>query len=403
MKFNRILAALVSSTVFAAPAWAQAQGPIKIGVITDLSGIYSSLSGPGTVTAVRMAVEDFGGKVLGQPIEVMSADSQNKADIASTKAREWIDVNKVNVLMDFMDSSVGLAVVKVAAEKNVIALVTGAGSARFTNEDCSKVSVQYTWDTYAMANNTGYALAKEGGKSWYLLAVDNAFGKALETDLNKVLAANGAKMNGSARHPIGNSDFSSFMLQAQTSRADVIGLGQGGRDAQNAVKAASEFGLTKDGKQKLAAFAMFTTDVQSVGLDKTQGLYLTEAFYWDLNDETRAWSKRFEAKTGKMPSAIQAGNYSAAMHYLKSVAAAGTTDTEAVMKKMRDTPINDFFAKNGRIREDGRMVHDMYLMQVKKPSESKGTWDLYHVRQTVPGEKAFQPLADSRCQLLTKK
>jgi branched-chain amino acid transport system substrate-binding protein len=376
--------------------------PIRIGVITDMSGIYSDLSGPGTIAAIKMAVADFGGKVLGRPIEVMVADSQNKADIASAKAREWIDTNNVNVLMDFMDSSVGLAVVGVAAEKNIPALVTGAASARFTNEDCTKVTVHYVWDTYAMANAVGTAITKDGRKKWFALTVDNAFGKTMLSDLTETIQNNGGKLVGSTKHPIGALDFSSFLLTAQNSGADVIGLAQGGRDAQAAIKTAVEFGIGQSAEQTLAAFALFSPDVHAVGLRTMQKLYLVEPFYWDLNEETRAWSASFAEVMGRPPTGIQAGNYSATLHYLRAVEAAGTTGTDSVMRKMKELPINDMFAKNGRIREDGRMIHDMYLMQVKSPSESNGPWDLYHIRQTVPGDTAFQPLSKSRCPLVNK-
>ena len=399
--------ALVIYVVSALPLSASAQGrseePIRIGILTDTSGIYADLSGRGSVTAIEMAVEDAGGKVLGKPIEVLSADTHNKPDNAAAKAREWIDTRNVNVLMDFMDSSVGLAVVHVAAEKNVPAIVVGAASTRFTNENCTKTSVHYAWDTYAVANSTGRAIVKEGGKKWFILAVDNAFGKTIEADLTKTILSSGGQVAGGTKHPIGALDFSSFIVSAQSSGADVIALGQGGKDAQSAIKTAAEFGVGRDGKQRLASFALFSTDVQAVGLQAMQNLYLTEAFYWDLNDETRAWSSRFEKKFGKPPTAIQAGNYSAARHYLRAVDAAGTTETEAVMRAMKELPINDFFATNGRIRADGRMIHDMYLVQVKSPAESKGPWDIYNVRQTIPGDFAFQPLNESRCPLLHKE
>jgi branched-chain amino acid transport system substrate-binding protein len=374
-----------------------ASTPIRIGVITDMSGIYSDLSGPGTVAAIKMAVADFGGKVLGRPIEVLVADSQNKAD-----TREWIDTSNVKVLMDFMDSSVGLAVVGVAADKNVPALVTGAASARFTNEDCTKVTVHYVWDTYAMANAVGTAMTRDGRKTWFVLAVDNAFGKTLVSDLTETVQANGGKVVGSVKHPIGALDFSSFLLSAQNSGAEVVGLAQGGRDAQAAIKTAAEFGVGHTKEQTLAAFAMFSTDVYAVGLRTMQNLYLVEPFYWDLSEETRAWSAKFAKIVGRPPTGIQAGNYSAALHYLRAVEAAGSTETDSVMRKMKELPINDMFAKNGRIREDGRMIHDMYLVQVKSPSESSGPWDLYHVRQTVLGDTAFQPLSKSGCAFLKK-
>jgi branched-chain amino acid transport system substrate-binding protein len=403
MKYARRASSLLALLLCAST---YAQGPaeaVRIGVLTDLSGTYSDLSGSGTVAAVKMAVADFGGKVLGRPVEVLSADHQNKADIAANKAREWIDVNKVDVLMDFMDSASGLAAVRIAAQKNRIAIVNGAASTRFTNEECTPVTIHYTWDTYSSANGTGYAISKEGGDSWFFITADYAFGASLEKDAGAIVRANGGKVVGSVRHPLGAADFSSFVLQAQSSGAKVIGLANGGRDAQNSIKSAAEFGVMKSPKYKLAALAAFITDIRSLGLEKTQGIYSTEAFYWDYSDETRAWANRFFKITGKMPTAIQAGNYSSATQYLKAVQAAGTTDTETVMKKLKEMPINDFFAKNGRIREDGRMVHDMYLVQVKQPSESKGPWDIYKVKQVIPGDKAFQPLSTSRCPLVAAK
>ena len=394
------MAATLMLSVTASPASAADADPIRIGVLTDLSGKYADLSGAGTVTAIKMAVADFGGKVLDRPIEVMVADHQNKPDVAAAVAREWIDQKHVQVLMDFMDSAAGLAVVKVAAQKNTISIVNGAASTRFTNEDCTPFSVHYTWDTYATANGTGYAVARSGGKSWYIIAADYAFGKSLTEDVSNVVKANGGTVVGVARHPLGTTDFSSYIVQAQQSGADVMAFATAGRDVQNAIKAASEFGLTRSGKQKIAALAIFTTDIRSIGLQATQGLYATEAFYWDQNAQTRAWSQRYFKLTGNMPTAMQAGNYSSTMHYLQAVQAAKTDNATAVMAKMREMPINDFFATNGHIRADGRMVHDMLLVQVKKPSESTGSWDIYNVRQVIPGDQAFQPLSASRCALL---
>ncbi|NDZ17765.1 ABC transporter permease [Variovorax sp. WS11] len=388
------VAALISSS---APAQDAASEPVRIGVLTDLSGGYSDLTGAGSVKAVQMAVADFGGKVLSRPIEVLSADHQNKVDVAATKVRQWFDVEKVNMVNDLMNSAVAIAVTKVAAEKNRIAIVNGAGTDALTNEECTPVTIHYAWDTFAMASGTAYAVASQGGKSWYFVTADYAFGKALEANASKVVADNGGKSLGSARHPLAASDFSSFMLQAQSSGAQVVALANGGQDVQNSLRSASEFGLTKSGKQRLVALAVFNTDISAVGLRATQGILATEAFYWDLNDETRAWSQRFFKETGKMPTAMQAGDYSSTAHYLKAVAAAGTTETSAVLKKMRELPVNDFFAKNGRIRDDGRFVHDVYLVQVKRPEESKSKWDIYKVMQTIPGDAAFQPISRSRC------
>ncbi|WP_292931720.1 ABC transporter substrate-binding protein [Noviherbaspirillum sp.] len=375
---------------------------VKIGILTDMSGLYSDLSGEGSVAAAKMAVEDFGGKVLGKPIEVISADHQNKSDVAAGKAREWFDAQKVDMINDLVTSSTALAVVDIAKQKNRIAIINGAGATRLTNESCTPNSIHYSWDTYALANGTANAVVKQGGDAWYFITADYAFGHSLEKDSSDVIKANGGKVLGSAKHPLNASDFSAFLLQAQSSGAKIIGLANAGGDAVNAIKAANEFGIGKSGKQHLASLLLTINDIHSLGLNVAQGLYGTEAFYWDLNDETRAWSKRFAAKMKKMPNMIHAGVYSSTMHYLKAIQAAGTDEAGAVMKKMKETPINDFFAKNGKIREDGRMVHDMYLVQVKKPSDSKGAWDYYNVKAVIPGDQAYQPLSKSACPLVKK-
>ena len=371
---------------------------VKIGVLTDMSGVYSDLAGAGAVDAVNMAVEDF--KKREKPafaIEVVSADHQNKGDIASNKAREWFDRDKVDIITDLVTTSTALAVMKVAKEKNRLVIVSGAGSTRITNEDCNDVTVHWTYDTYALANGTAKAVVKQGGKTWFFLTADYAFGLSLEKDATDVVLANGGKVLGSVRHPFPGTDFSSFLLTAQASGAQVIGLANAGADTTNSIKQAAEFGITP--KQLLAGLLMFITDVHSLGLKATQGMYLTEAFYWDMNDETRAWSKRFFERQKKMPTMDDAGLYSAVTHYLRAVKATGTDDTQKVMAAMKKTPINDLFAKKGFIRDDGRMVHDVYLMQVKKPEESKYAWDYYWVRQTIPGDEAFQPLSRSKCPL----
>jgi branched-chain amino acid transport system substrate-binding protein len=402
---NRILIFAVALAL-AAPAHAQgdrvSDGVVRIGLILDMSGLYSDITGEGSVTAARMAIEDFGGKVLGRPIEVVYADHQNKPDIAAGKAREWFDTAKVDALMDVAASAPALAVVEVARQKNRIAVFNGPGSVRLTNEACSPVTVHWAYDTFALANVTGKAVVKNGGDSWFFLTADYAFGHALEKDTTEVVKADGGKVLGAARHPLNSSDFSSYLLQAQSSGAKVIGLANAGGDLINSVRAASEFGITKSGKQSLAGLLVYINDIHSLGLQATQGLLLTEAFYWDLNDDTRKWSKRFFERMRKMPNMSQAGVYSATMHYLRAVQAAGTDESGAVVAKMRATPINDFFAKNGRIRADGRMVHDMYLFQVKKPEESKSPWDYYTLRGTVPADQAFQPLAKSACPLVKK-
>jgi branched-chain amino acid transport system substrate-binding protein len=402
MKKTISIACTAALATLSAGAHAQVSGGVvKIGVLTDLSGTYSDLAGSGAVLATKMAVEDFIAKEKPNfKIEVVSADHQNKADIASNKAREWFEREGVDTATELVTTSVALAVMKVAKEKDRIALMSGPASTPITNEQCNDVTVHYTYDTYALANGTAKAVTKQGGKSWFFLTADYAFGQALEKDASAVVTANGGKVLGSVRHPFPGSDFSSFLLKAQSSGAQVIGLANAGADTTNAIKQAAEFGITPT--QSLAGLLMFITDIHSLGLKTTQGMYLTEGFYWDLNDETRAWSKRFFGVQKKMPTMVQAGQYSSVYHYLKAVKAAGTDDTKKVMAQMKKMPINDFFAKNGQIREDGRMVHDMYLMQVKKPADSKYPWDYYHVRQTIPAAEAFQPLAQSRCPLVKK-
>ncbi|NML28707.1 ABC transporter substrate-binding protein [Zoogloea dura] len=376
-------------------------GVVKIGVLTDLSGTYSDLAGSGAVLATKMAIDDFIAKEKPDfKIEMVSADHQNKADIASNKAREWFEREGVDTATELVTTSVALAVMKIAKEKDRIALMSGPASTPITNEQCNDVTVHYTYDTYALANGTAKAVTKQGGKNWFFLTADYAFGQALEKDASAVVTANGGKVLGSVRHPFPGSDFSSFLLKAQASGAQVIGLANAGADTTNAIKQAAEFGITPT--QALAGLLMFITDIHSLGLKTTQGMYLTEGFYWDLNEETRAWSKRFFGVQKKMPTMVQAGQYSSVYHYLKAVKAAGSDDTKKVMTQMKKMPINDFFAKNGQIREDGRMVHDMYLMQVKKPAESKYPWDYYNVRQVIPAAEAFQPLSQSRCPLVKK-
>lgn len=403
--FQKKLTAVACAAAFCAlSAGAQAQvsdGVVKIGVLTDMSGAYSDLSGAGAVLATRMAIDDFiAQEKPAFKIEMVSADHQNKGDIAANKAREWLEREKVDVVTELVTTSTALAVMKIAKEKNRIALVNGAASTRITNEDCNDVTVHYTYDTYAVANGTAKAVVKQGGKSWFFLTADYAFGHSLEKDASDVVNANGGKVLGSVRHPFPGSDFSSFLLKAQSSGAQVIGLANAGTDTTNSIKQAAEFGITP--KQSLAGLLMFITDIHSLGLKTAQTMYLTEGFYWDLNPETRAWSKRFFEKHKRHATMVQAGQYSSVTHYLKAVKATGTDDTAKVMAQMKKTPVNDFFAKNGTIRDDGRMVHDMYLLQVKKPDESRYPWDYYHVRQTIPAAEAFQPLSASRCPLVKK-
>jgi branched-chain amino acid transport system substrate-binding protein len=374
---------------------------VKIGVLTDMSGQFSHESGEGAVTAVRMAVEDFGGKVLGKPVEVIVADHQNKADIAAALARRWFDADKVDMIANLINSSIALGVSQVAREKNRIAIINGSGASRLTNDACTPNSIHYAYDTYALARGTGTALMRAGRKSWYFLTADYAFGHGLEADTSAVVKAMGGEVVGATRYPIETYDQSSFLLQAQASKAQVVALAGSGNVLVNAVKSAQEFGIQKGG-QTLAGLLVWDTDLKSLGLSTTQGLILTTAFYWDRDDDTRAWSRRFYERMKRMPHMGDAGDYSSTMHYLKAIAAAGTDEAQAVMTRMRELPINDFFAKNGRIREDGRMVHDMYVYEVKKPSESTGEWDYYKLRETIPGDEAFRPLKDSVCPLVRK-
>ena len=395
------LAAAMLTAVMAGATAQVSNDAVKIGVITDLSGLYSDLSGQGSITAARMAIDDFGKTVLGKPIELLTADSHNKADVAATKAREWIDQQHVDVLMDLVPTNAALAVMDIAAQKNKLAIVVGSASSTITNEKCTATSVHWMYDTYSSSVGTGKALLKRGGDSWYFLTADYAFGKSLEKDVSDVVTAGGGKVLGAARHPLNSNDFSSFLMQAQGSKAKVIGLANAGGDAVNAVKQAGEFGIATKGVV-VAPLLMFISDVHAIGLKYAQDMYLTEGFYWDYNDDTRAWSRRFFAIQKKMPTMAQAGMYSAVTHYLKAVKAAGTDDTAAVMKKMRELPVNDVIIPKGTLRADGRMVHDMLLLQVKKPAESKSPWDYYKVVDVIAANEAFRPLAQSGCPLVKK-
>ena len=398
------LAALLSVTALCAHAApvAISDDVVKIGLILDMSSLYADVTGPGTVAAAQLAIADFGGKVLGKPIEVVFADHQNKADVAASKAREWFDRDKVDAILDVAASGPALAVAQVAKEKNRIAVFSGPGSSRLTNDSCTAVTVHYAYDTFALANSTARAVVANGGDSWFFLTADYTFGTTLEKDATDVVIANNGKVVGSIRHPLNASDFSAFLLRAQASGAKVVGLANAGGDTINAIKGAREFRLTADGKRRLAGLLVYINDVHTLGLDAAQGMLLTTGFYWDRNDATRKWSRRYFEKMKKMPNMSQAGTYSAVMHYLKAVQAAGTDETAAVMAKMKEMPINDMYATNGRIRADGRMVHDMYLYEVKKPAESEYPWDYYKLASTIPGDKAFQPLAASGCALLKK-
>jgi branched-chain amino acid transport system substrate-binding protein len=397
--------ALAAGLALAGPAYAQTKisdDVVKIGVLTDMSGQFSHEAGDGAVTAVKMAVEDFGGTVLGKPIEVIVADHQNRNEVAIAKAREWYDVGKVDMIANLINSSIALAVTNVAQEKNKIAIVNGSGSSRLTGDSCTPNSIHYAYDTYALAQGTGKALIKEGLNSWYFLTADYAFGHALEADTASVVKANGGTVVGAIRYPIDTADHSSFLLQAQASKAKVVAVAGSGTTFINAVKSAKDFGLTDGGKQTIAGLLVWITDIDSMGLATAQGLVLTNGFYWDRDEETRAFSKKFFAKMKRMPHMGDAGDYSSTMHYLNAIKAAGTDDAKAVMAKMREMPVNDFFAKNGRVREDGRFVHDMYVYEVKKPSESKYAWDYYKLRAVIPGNEAFRPLSESKCPLVKK-
>lgn len=376
-------------------------GVVKIGVLTDMSGVYSQIGGKGTQVAVEMAVADFGGKVLGKPIKVVAADHQNKADIASTKAREWFDTGQVDMVTGLLNSACALAVQKLGAEKKRIIMVTGAASTDLTNKDCSPYGIHYVYDTYALGNVTGNAVVGSGGSSWYFITVDYAFGHSLEKNTADFVKTHGGKVVGSVRHPLTTADFSSYLLQAQNSGAKVIGLANAGADFTNAVKQAREFGVAKKG-QRLVGLLVFDSDIKSLGLPVAQGMQFASGFYWDRDQASRDWSKRFFAKHKAMPTMDQAGAYSATMNYLKAIKAAGTDDPDLVMAKLKSMDISDFFAVHGKIRADGRMVHDMYLMEVKKPAESKSDWDILKIIKTIPGDLAFMPLAQSSCSQVKK-
>ncbi|MBS0340851.1 MAG: ABC transporter substrate-binding protein [Proteobacteria bacterium] len=374
----------------------QAQEKVKIGLITDMSSLYSDIEGKNGALAIQMAIDDFGGKVLGQPIELMTADHQNKADIAASKAREWIDTAGLTMVFGGTNSGAGLAMAKVAQEKKRVYFNNGAASSALTNEQCSPYTVHYAYDTVALAKGTGGAVVEQGGKSWFFLTADYAFGHALEADTTKVIKAKGGTVVGAVRTPLNASDFSSFLLQAQNSKAQILGLANAGGDTINSIKAAKEFGIDKT--MKLAGLLVFLSDINSLGLKNTEGLLHTTSWYWDLNDDTRKWSKRFFEKTKRMPTDIQAADYSATMTYLKAVAAAKSTDADKVMEQIKKTSINDFYAK-GNVRADGRFVHDMYLVEVKKASESKQPWDYLKVVKTLPGEQVYTTKAESKCAL----
>jgi len=403
MKIKTLVAALAIGfagfTGFVGVASAQNTGPVKIGFITDMSSLYADIDGPAGAEMVRWAAQDFGGKVLNRPIEVLVADHQNKADVASSKAREWIDKDGLSMLIGGTSSGTAIAMSKVTTEKKRPFIAIGAGSARLTNEDCSPYSIHYAYDTVALAKVAGNALVKAGNKNWFFLTADYAFGYSLEGDAAAVVKANGGTVVGTVRHPLNASDFSSFLLQAQSSKAQILGLANAGGDFTNAMKAAKEFGITKS--MKVAGLLVFINDVHSLGLANTEGLQLADSWYWNQDDASRKFAQRFFAKYKRMPSSLHAADYSAASNYLKAVQTAGTTDADKVMATLKSMQFNDFYTK-GKIRADGRMIHDMYLFQVKGPKESTTPWDYYKTIAKVPGEQAFTTVAESKCSLLKK-
>ena len=374
---------------------------VRIGVLNDQSGLYADLGGPGSVVAARMAVEDVGGTVLGEPVEIVVADHQNKADIGAAIARRWFDAEKVDMAIGFDNSSVALAVEQLAAEHNRIAIAGAVGSTAFTGKACTPTEASWIYDSYALTTSLARSVVAEGRDTWFFLTVDYAFGHSLEADATSAVLAAGGKVLGSVRHPLNTADFSSYLLQAQASGAKVVALANGGGDMINAIKQAGEFGLTRSG-QTVVSLLVFISDVHSMGLQTAQGLKFATAFYWDRDEDSRAWSKRFFARHGRMPTMAQASVYSAIRHYLKAVAAAGTDEARAVMAKMRELPVNDFYAQNGRLREDGRLVHDMYFAEVKKPSELKEPWDDYKILAVIPGASAFRSLQDGGCPLVKR-
>ena len=398
---KHVLAAAAATLLSAGAAQAQiSDNVIKIGVMNDMSGLYADIGGPGSVLAARMAVEDFGADKKGMKVEVVSADHQNKPDVGSTVARTWYDVEKVDAIFDVPTSSVALAINQVTKEKGKAFVNTGAATSDLTGKDCSPNTVHWLYDTWMLANGTGSAIVKTGGDSWFFLTADYAFGHALERDTEAVVTKNGGKVLGKVRTPFPGSDFSSFLLQAQASKAKIIGLANAGGDTINSIKQAAEFGITKGG-QNLAGLLVFLPDVHGLGLNTAQGLIFTEAFYWDMNDQTRAWAKRFAARNGnKYPSSDHAGVYASVLHYLKAVEAGKTDDGTKVVAKMKELPTDDVLFGKGTIRADGRKIHPVYLFEVKKPSESKGPYDYYKVRATIPADQAFRPIADGGCSLV---
>jgi branched-chain amino acid transport system substrate-binding protein len=400
VRFGPIAAgvALAFSTTLGAQAQQVSDNLVKIGILNDQSGVYADFGGKWSVEAAKMAVEDFGGKVLNVPIEIIAADHQNKPDVASSIARQWYDVDKVDAIMELTTSSVALAVQGLSKEKKKINIVTGAATADLTGKQCSPYGFHWAYDTRALAVGTGGALVDQGGKKWFFLTADYAFGYSLEEETSKYVKSKGGQVVGAVRHPLSANDFSSFLLQAQASGANIIGLANAGLDTANSIKGAAEFGIVQGG-QRLAALLFTLAEVHGLGLKAAQGLVLTEGYYWDLDDQSRGFAKRFMERTGRMPNMIHSGTYSAVTQYLKAVQAAGTDATEAVAGKLHELPVDDFFARKGKVLANGRMVHDMYLFQVKKPEESKGPYDYYKHLSTIPGDQAFATVQESGCTL----
>ena len=395
---KKTLISLGLAACFAATP-AIADDVMRIGVLNDQSGLYSDFGGPTSVVAAQMAVDDFGGKVLGKRIEVVSADHQNKTDIATSTARRWFDLDKVEVIADLTNSAVALAVQGLATERGKITLASGPFSTRLTNESCSPTGFHWAFDTYASSVGTARGVLQDGGTDWFILAADYAFGAQMAADLTQTVTAGGGKVLGQVNHPLNTLDFASFLLQAQSSGAQIVGLANGGTDTVNSIKQAGEFGLTDQG-QRLVALALVISDVHAMGLEAAKGLVATTAYYWDRDDASREFASKFEERTNRKPGMVQAGVYSSVLHYLKAVEAAGTLDGKVVAEKMREMPVNDFFSTNGKVRQDGRMEHDMYLIQVKDPSESEGPWDYYKVLRTLPADLVTIPLSESKCELV---
>ncbi|WP_299312686.1 ABC transporter substrate-binding protein [uncultured Halomonas sp.] len=392
--------ALAATAAMATTAQAEiSDGEVRIGYLADMSGTYRDLAGPGGLEALRMAVEDFGGNVNGAPIQVFSADDRNSADVGANTVREWFDTRNVDMVSGMVASSVVIAATRVIEENNGLGIISGSAASSITNEHCTPNHIHWVYDTYPLANGTARAIVEQGGDSWFMLTADYAFGHALEGDVTRVVEEAGGQIVGGVRHPFPTDDFSSYILQAQGSGAKIIGLANAGSDTVNSIMTASQFGVVEAGQQ-LAGLLVFLNDVYAMGLEDTQGLLLTTGWYWNMDDESREWAERYYERVGRMPTMVQAGIYSSTMHYLETVAELGTDDPVAVRAALGEKPINDFFSRNGRVREDGRMVHDMFLAQVKSPEESEHEWDLYEILATIPAEEAFRPLSESQCKLV---